>query len=93
MHASYVELKVKPDQFEAMKNYTDSIEEKIKAVGMNQFLVLDRGDNTCLLIVIYNSAAEQEAAAPIAAEVLGEYTQKFLSEPPERKQVEVLFNY
>ena len=33
MHASYVELKVKPDQFEAMKNYTDSIEEKLKLLG------------------------------------------------------------
>ena len=84
MHASYVELKVKPDQFEAIKNYTDSI-EKNKDVGMKQFLVLDRGDNTCLLIVIYNSVDEQEASAPIAAEVLGEYTQKFLSEAPERK--------
>ena len=30
MHASYVELKVKPDQLAAMKNYTNSIEEKIK---------------------------------------------------------------
>tara|TARA_Y100001934_G_scaffold64484_1_gene80008 strand:+ start:73 stop:354 length:282 start_codon:yes stop_codon:yes gene_type:complete len=93
MHASFVELKVKPNRFEAMKNYTDSIEEIIKVVGMKQFLVLNRGDNSCLLIVIYNSAAEQEAVAPIAAKVLGEYTQKFLSEPPERKQVEVLFNY
>ena len=60
---------------------------------MKPFLVLDRGDNTCLLLVIDNSAAQQEAAAPIAAEVLDEYTKKFLSEPPERKQVEVLFNY
>ena len=30
MHASYVELKEKPDQLAAMKIYTDSIEEKIK---------------------------------------------------------------
>ncbi len=60
---------------------------------MKQFLILDRGDNTCLLLVIYNSATQREAAAPIAAEVLDEYTKKFLSEPPERKQVEVLFNY
>ncbi len=60
---------------------------------MKQFLVLDRGDNTCLLLVIYNSANQREAAAPIASEVFDEYTKKFLSEPPERKQVEVLFNY
>ena len=30
MHASYVELKVKSDQLAAMRNYTNSIEEKIK---------------------------------------------------------------
>ena len=69
------------------------IEESTFGFGMKQFLVLDRGDNTCLLIVIYNSVDEQEASAPIAAGVLGEYTQKFLSEAPERKQVKVLFNY
>ena len=92
MYSSHVEMKVKPGQLAAMKSHTKSIEAQIKAIGINQFLVLDQGNNSYLVLVIYNSAAEQEAAGPKAAELLGGYAE-FLAAPVERKQVEVLFNF
>ena len=92
MFASYIEMKVRPGQMDAVKAHTESIQSQIQALGMQQFLVLDKGDDSCVVVVIYKTAAAQEANGPKAAEILGGYAE-FVAAPPERKQVEVMFNF
>ena len=92
MFASYIEMKLRPGQMDAMKAHTESIKGQIQDLGMQQFLVLDKGDDSCTVVVIYKTAAEQEANTAEAAKILGGYAE-FVAAPPERKQVEVIFNY
>ena len=92
MFASYIEMKIRSGQMDAVKAHTESIKSQIQALGMQQFLVLDKGDDSCVVVVIYKTAAEQEANGPKAAEILGGYAE-FVAAPPERKQVEVMFNF
>ena len=92
MFASYIEMKLRPGQMDAMKAHTESIKGQIQDLGMQQFLVLDKGDDSCTVVVVYKTAAEQEANGPKAAEILGGYAE-FVAAPPERKQAEVIFNF
>tara|TARA_Y100001960_G_scaffold277376_1_gene308100 strand:- start:197 stop:535 length:339 start_codon:yes stop_codon:yes gene_type:complete len=92
MFASYIEMKIRPGQMDAMKAHTESIKGQIQDLGMEQFLVLDKGDDSCVVVVVYKTAAEQEANGPKAAQILGGYAE-FVAAPPERKQVEVIFNF
>ena len=92
MYASYINIKLKPGKISEMKAITEEIETEIRNIGFKQFLVIDQGDNNILIMAIYESAAEQEAATPKAQAALGKYA-NLVAEAPIRKQVEVLFNY
>ena len=46
----------------------------------------------CAVVVVYKTAAEQERNGPKAAEIPGGYAE-FDAALPERKQVEVMFNF
>ena len=84
MFASYIEMKLRPGQMDAMKAHTESIKGQIQDLGMEQFLVLDKGDDSCTVVVVYKTAAEQEANGPKAAEILGGYAE-FVAAPPGKK--------
>ena len=92
MFASFIEMKLRPGKLDAMRTHTKSIKSQIQGLGMEQFLLLDKGDDICAVVVVYKTAAEQERNGPKAAEILGGYAE-FVAAPPERKQVEVMFNF
>ena len=52
MFASYIEMKLRPGQMDAMKAHTESIKGQIQDLGMEQFLVLDKGYDSCAIIVV-----------------------------------------
>ena len=92
MFASYIEMKMQPGKMSEARELTDELEPQIMALGLKQFLLLDMGDDNALGIAIYASAAEQEAAAEGAMEVMSKYAHMFAA-PPERKQVPVTHNF
>ena len=48
---------------------------------MKQFLLIDKGNDEALVIAIYETAAEQEAAAEGAEKILGKYADMFIAPP------------
>ena len=92
MFASYIEMKMQPGKMTEAKVLTNTLEPEIKALGVKQFLLIDKGNDEALGIAIYETAAQQEAAAEGARAVISKYSEMF-SAPPERKQVEVTHNF
>ena len=60
--------------------------------NLRQFILIDKGDDNALLLAFFNTAEEQEAAGPLAKELLGRL-EHFYVAPPERIQVEVPINH
>ena len=92
MFASYIEMKIQPGKMSEAKDLTNALEPEIRALGVKQFLLLDKGNDEVLGIAIYESAAQQVAAAEGAMAVISKYADMFAA-PPERKQVEVSYNF
>ena len=59
--------------------------------GIKQMISIDTGNDTGLLVAIYESQAAQEAAGPKARDVMS-LLADFLAVQPERKACEVLVN-
>jgi hypothetical protein len=68
------------------------MKSELGQMGMKQFIVADKGDDSSTLLALYDTAEDQEAAGPKAAELLGRLADLFAA-PPERKQVEVPINF
>ena len=58
----------------------------------NQNDQANEGDDSSTLVALYDTAEDQEAAGPKAAELLGRLA-VFMAAPPERNQVEVPINF
>ena len=92
MFASYIEMKMRPGKMSEAKTLTNTLEGEIRALGAQQFILLDMGNDQALGIAIYGSATEQEEAAEGAMAVMNKYADMFAA-PPERRQVEVTHNF
>ena len=92
MYASYIELQHKPGKTAAAIEMTKQMEADLGQMGMKQFIIVDKGDDSSTLIALYDTAQAYYAAGPKAAELLGRLAD-FLAAPPERKQVEVPINF
>ena len=93
MYASYVEAKMKPGtSAEAIELAKNMIPEVGQIPNLKQFILIDKGDDNSVVIALYDSAEDQVAAGPQAAELLSRFA-GLLAEPPERKQVEVPINF
>ena len=93
MYASYVEVKMKPGtSAEAIELAKDLIPEVGEIPNLTQFILIDKGNDNILLLAFYDTAEEQEAAGPLAKELLGRL-EYFYVAPPERMQVEVPINH
>jgi hypothetical protein len=68
------------------------MEADLGQMGMKQFIIVDKGDDSSSLIALYDTAQDQEAAGSKAAELLGRLA-VFMAAPPERKQDEVPINF
>jgi len=92
MYASYIEMQLKSGKMVEAIKMTKQMEADLGKMGMKQFMIVDRGDDSSTLIALYDTAEDQEAAGPKAAELLGRLA-VFMAAPPERNQVEVPINF
>ena len=92
MYASYIEMQLKPGKTAEAMEMTKQMEGDLSQLGMKQFIIADKGNDTSTLLALYDTAEAQEAAGPKAAELLGRLADLFAA-PPERKQVEVPINF
>ena len=92
MYASYIEMQYKPGKTAEAIKMTKQMEADLRQMGMKQFIIVDKGDDSSTLVALYDTAEDQEAAGPKAAELLGRLA-VFMAGPPERKQVEVPINF
>ena len=92
MYASYIELQHKPGKTAAAIEMTKQMEADLGQMGMKQFIIVDKGDDSSTLIALYDTAQAYYAAGPKAEELLGRFAE-FMAAPPERKQVEVPINF
>ena len=93
MYASLVEAKIKAGTsahaIRTAKNMTSDVGE---IPNIKQFILVDKGNDNLLLLAFYDTAEEQEAAGPLAKELLGRL-EHFYAATPERKQVEIPINH
>ena len=92
MYASYIEMQLKPGKMAEAIEMTKQMEADLGQMGMKQFIIVDKGDDTSTLIALYDTAQAYYAAGPKAAELLGRLAD-FMAAPPDRKQVEVPINF
>ena len=93
MYASYVEAKINPGMSEqVIETAKNMISEIGQIPNIKQFTLINKGTDEVLLIALYDTAKDQEAAGPIAGEILGKVGNLFAA-PPERKQMEVPINH
>ena len=92
MYASYIEMQLKPGTMADAMEMTRQMEADLGQMGMKQFIIVDRGNDSSTLVALYDSAEDQEAAGPKAAELLGRLAD-LMAAPPDRKQVEVPLNF
>ena len=92
MYASYIEMQLKPGTMAEAIEMTKQMEADLGQMGMKQFIIVDRGNDSSTLVALYNTAEDQEAAGPKAAELLGRLAD-LMAAPPDRKQLEVPINF
>ena len=93
MYASYIDMQLKPGKTaEAMEMTKQMKAELGQVVGLKQFIIADKGNDSSTLLAIYDTAEAQEAAGPKAAVLLGRLAFLF-AVAPQRKQVEVPINF
>ena len=71
MYASYIEVQFKPGSTAEAMEMARQMKSELGQMGMKQFIVADKGDDSSTLLALYDTAEDQEAAGPKAAELLG----------------------
>ena len=92
MYASFIEAQLKPGKMGEAVEMAKQMEAELEPMGMKQFIIINRGGDRSTMLALYDTAADQEAAGPKAAELLGRLADLFAA-PPERNQVEVPINF
>ena len=92
MYASYIEFQHKPGKTVEAIEMTKQMEADLRQMGMKQFIIVDKGDDSSTLIALYDTAQAYYAAGPKAAELLDRLA-IFMTAPPERKQADVPINF
>ena len=92
MYASYIEMRLKPGKMADAIEMAKQMEADLAQMGMKQFIIVDKGNDSSTLVALYDTAEDQEAAGPKAAELLGRLAD-LMAAPPDRKQVEVPINF
>ena len=92
MYASYIEMQLKPGKMAEAVERMKQVEVELGQVDGKQFIIVDRGNDSSTLVALYDTAEDQEAAGPKAAELLGRLAD-LMAAPPDRKQVEVPINF
>ena len=85
MYASYIEFQHKPGKTAEAIEMTRQMEVDLRQMGMKQFIIVDKGDDSSTLIALYDTAQAYYAAGPKAAELLGNLADFWRSRPRESK--------
>jgi len=92
MFASTLTIQLKSGAKSKFSEFALSVIPRLKdQTGIREYTVIDQGDDTSLVIVIYDSKEQWEAAAPKAREILGDLD-SLVAAPPERVGGEVIVN-
>ena len=64
MYASYIEVQFKPGKTAEAMEMARQMKSELGQMGMKQFIVADKGDDSSTLLALYDTAEDQEAAGP-----------------------------
>ena len=92
MYTSIIEIQFQSGTMDKALEITEAMKPDLAQLdGLRQFVVVDRGNDAGLVLAIYDSQAQQEAAGPRAQELLGRLGALFAA-TPERNGGEVRVN-
>ena len=92
MYTSFIEFQVKPGEMAETTEIAGAMRSDLEQIdGLKQFIVIDKGDDAALALVLYESQAQWEAAGPKAKELLGRLAERY-GAAPFRKGCEVTIN-
>ena len=92
MYASYIEMQLKPGKMAEAIKMTKQMEADLGQMGMKQFIIVDKGNDSSTLVALYDTAEDQEAAGPKSGEIVSRFMD-VIAAPPDRKQVKVPINF
>ena len=88
MYASVVDIQFQPGKMDEAIGIVDR-EDLGQLEGLQQFHIMDRGDDRALVVAIYDTEQHQSAAGPIAQQLLGRMA-SLMAAPPNREACEVI---
>ena len=91
MYTSIIEVQFQPGKMDEAMKITEGMKPDLAQLGCRQFIIVDKGNDAGLVLAIYDSQAQQEAAASKAQGLLGRLA-GIVAAAPERKGGEVVFN-
>ena len=92
MYTSFIEFQLKPGKMAEATEIAGAMRSDLEQLdGLKQFIIIDKGDDAGLVLAMYESQAQQEAAGPKARELLGRLADLYAA-APERKGCEVTIN-
>ncbi len=91
MYTSIIEVQFQPGKMDEAMEITEGMKPDLEQLGCKQFIVVDKGNDAALVLAIYDSQAQQEAATSKAQEMLGTLA-SLCAASPERKGGEVKLN-
>lgn len=92
MFASVIDIKFKPGSRNQYLDFAQGVAAKLEGIpGIRECTIVDRGDDSSLALVAYDSRKDWEAAAPKAQEILGGLAD-IAAAPPKRVGGEVVVN-
>ena len=84
MYVSLIRFRVKPGKMAEIQQRVEAMLPEIREVeGLKQIIAIDTGANTGLAVAVYESREAQEAAGPVAREILARFSDLY-EVPPER---------
>ncbi len=84
MYVSLIRFRVKPGKMAEIQQRAEEMLPEIRKVrGLKQIIAIDTGANTGLAVAVYESREAQEAAGPMAEELLSRLSDLY-EVPPER---------
>ena len=92
MYTSIIEIQIQSGKMDEALEITEAMKPDLAQLdGLRQFIVIDKGNDAILVLAIYDSQAQQEAAGPKAQELLGRMG-ALCTAAPERKSGDVKVN-
>ena len=87
-----IEIQIKSGKMiEATKRF-DQAKGEIEKIGCKQAMLIDKGNNQAIVLVIFDTAEAQEAAVPLATKILSRLALLY-AKMPERVAVNLPINW